>query len=143
MDFETTLEPLVLKAIKAIESTGDFLVEQTPLVIQEFIMWKTVEHSMMIVVALFLCIGVPFILSRFLGSDSDDYSDFSIFNKHFDLSDFGAGLYKDSIFLVLSIILCCVGVGIFLHHAFSLAEVIIAPKVYLLEYFTMGRNVTK
>ena len=131
MDFETTLEPLVLKAIKAIETTGDFLVEQTPLVVQEFIMWKTVEHSMMLVVALFLGIGVPYILSRFLGGNDSNYSDLKMFNKHFDFDDFTGGLY-----VALCIIVLLISGGLFLYHAFSLAEVIIAPKVYLIEYFT-------
>ena len=43
---EQTLKPLVEKAIKGLEQGADFVIDQAPLVIQEFYRWHIAEASL-------------------------------------------------------------------------------------------------
>ena len=111
------LSEVVKKALLVAEKTGNFVIEQSPLILQEFYNWNIAKFSL----GIFLCL-VGFILSVIW---------FVKFNKHEDLMDeFGCliGLIFSSVIGLFSIIYLCINI-------YNLVFILVAPKLYLIEYF--------
>ena len=112
---EKALSEILDKALSGI----DFAAEQAPLVIQELLAYKTFEHS------------ASFIIFFLLAAVAAKLTAWAIKKKK------ESGSYKGEEFLVCALVsgvltpifsLCA------LSDAFSLAQAMIAPKVYLIEY---------
>jgi hypothetical protein len=116
------------KAYSLAIKTGEFVVQEGTILLQQFILWKTVEHALYVMLGLVFIIGIPLGIrslynegdyAKFLGKQTDsDFDDFEYFG--------GACLVLVSVL---------VGLFIFFEHLFSFLKILIAPNVYLLEYF--------
>ena len=67
MDYEEILLPILNKAVQAAEATGDFVIEQSPLVLQEFMLWTVVKYGGLCAIGLILMIIVPLMARSFAG----------------------------------------------------------------------------
>jgi len=118
MSIEEQLQPLIAKAIEAAEKTGEFVVEQAPELLQQFYKWQIIESILNIVfglVVLFICV---FII-KWATKAVKDY-DTELLG--------GAALVTSSILFIIFVI-------VFFDGIYSLVEIIVAPKLYLIEYF--------
>ena len=114
---DEVLFEVVKKALLVAEKTGNFVIEQSPLILQEFYNWNIAKFSL----GIFLCL-VGFILSLIC---------FVKFNKHEDLMDefhYLLKLFVSVVIGLLSIIYLCINI-------YNLVFILVAPKLYLIEYF--------
>jgi hypothetical protein len=139
---ENQLSELIKKAIEVAEKTGEFAIEQAPLLLQEFYMWHIVRALM------FICVGVVVyfifrLISNLFGSKEpfkwirdEGYS----FEKEEDSVLIKGRYYKKgSDDYIAAIVFNYLGLSIFTVIFFkSLYKILfinIAPKLYLIEYF--------
>ena len=116
-------EQIVKKAIEVAEKTGNFVIEQTPLLIQEFFRWHIAQNIFGLVLGLFIILlGVFFPL---VFTDKKDIGDKYLWRYCYD----NTGHY---ITLVLSVIFGCIFI---LGCGYELIFIMTAPKIYLIEYF--------
>lgn len=126
---DKVLSQIVKKALFVAEKTGEFAIEQAPLLLQEFYNWHIVSSIFFIAVFLIIaivCIRLPYLwLTNKTKSNS------------YDLKYFGR--YGDEQVVTLSWCLCIFGIivavtGLF-SNLYDLVFILIAPKLYLIEYF--------
>ena len=111
---EEQLSIILEKSLNVAEKSGEFIIEQAPLLLQEFYQWHTASHIMSSL--LFLLTLIPFII--FYKKATWQYGD-----------DFYE--IMSTIFGVLS--LCTITVSII--NIYKLVFITVAPKLYLIEYF--------
>lgn len=125
------LAELVKRGIEVAESTGNFVIEQAPQLLQEFYRWHMVSNLMGIAIELVLMF-VAFKFFKMCGSkEEDNYNGTKLLGRYYETDEFP--------FFVLCVI--CLGVllsiGIcFIKDLFDLFYLLTAPKLYLIEYFT-------
>ena len=112
---EEQLSTILEKALNVAEKSGEFIIEQAPLLLQEFYQWHTAYHIMGSL--LFLITLIPFIVF-YKKADWDSYED--EFNQIMSI-----------LFGVFS--LCTIIVSII--NIYKLVFITVAPKFYLIEYF--------
>lgn len=120
MDWKEKAEQLYAYLESVLQQTGDLVVEQTPLLVQEFFMWFTVHHIFYVILGVLL-----FLLSIYLhqlGSDEKDRK------RGKDLYDGTQGFW---VFIVVPT--GFVGVLMFFTNLYSLLQILVAPRIYLLE----------
>lgn len=105
-----TLEIILKKALELAEKTGDFAVEQSPILLQEFYIWHMWTAILGIVLALLISL-VIFIIIRVIVKNLDDTSCY---------------LYNWIQIIPIAIL----GINIY-----NLVFVLVAPRLYLIEYF--------
>jgi|SaaInl47_10m_RNA_FD_contig_41_1724374_length_730_multi_4_in_0_out_0_1 hypothetical protein len=113
-ELEKQLSTILEKALNVAEKSGDFVIEQAPLLLQEFYKWHTASHIMG--ACLFV---IPLIL-------------FIYFYRKADWD------YLDSLNEILSVVfgvlsLCFIITSVI--NIYQLVFIITAPKLYLIEYF--------
>jgi F0F1-type ATP synthase assembly protein I len=111
---EEQLSVILEKSLSIAEKSGEFIIEQAPLLLQEFYQWHTATHIMGSL--LFLLTLIPFIY--FYKAAEWDYGD--SFKEVMSIT-FGTGS-------ILTIIVSIVNI-------YQLAFITVAPKLYLIEYF--------
>lgn len=117
-NLEKQLAKVVEKAIEAAERTGEFVVEQAPDLLREFYTWHTTRLCISVVLCLLLLIGILFWL-RYVVKNSD-----YLRRKDLDMPH------------IMGIALCGIPViGTLIVQGFSLIKILVAPKLYLIEYF--------
>lgn len=104
-------------ALNAAQKTGDFIVEQAPGMIEEFLRWKLVEN--IFAAALSVCIVVFVFIVRNRISRKIDYDD-----------------EATTVSWLISILLSALPVIIFFRSCFNAMQIWVAPKVYLFEWIT-------
>ena len=62
-ELENTLNEILKKALEVAEKTGEFAIEQAPLLLQEFYMWHITESIILCLVGLIMVIE-PYIYYR-------------------------------------------------------------------------------
>jgi hypothetical protein len=115
---DEVLSEVVKKALLVAEKTGTFVIEQSPLILQEFYNWHICESILGI--SLWFLISIVLIIIAFKIKNKE-YFDFS------DIDDFMPILII-CIFLVFSI-------GFLCSYVYDLVFILVAPKLYLIEYF--------
>lgn len=116
---DKALANILQKGLELAEKTGHFIVDQTTDVVQQFIYWRLCMHSIYVLVS-----GIVlYILYRWIkqvwkwGNEETDYD--------------GGALMFALIILIISI----AGAGIFfISNLLDVIKLIVAPKVYLIEY---------
>jgi hypothetical protein len=126
---DKVLSEVVKKALMVAEKTGEFVIEQAPLLLQEFYNWHIVSSIFFII--LFLIIAITCIRLPYLWL-TDKTKESSYDSKYF-------GRYGDEQIVALSWCICVFGVisaviGLFT-NIYDLVFILIAPKLYLIEYF--------
>jgi len=137
---EQTLKPLVEKAIKGFEQGADFVIDQAPLVIQEFYRWHIAEASLGLLLSI---IGIlsPYIAFRILSLKEKKAEWEELYSKPYSSNPYreilNRYIHKDHLIpigAVGSMIVICGIVG-FCIHIMDLVKILVAPRLYLIEYF--------
>lgn len=124
---DKVLSEVVKKALIVAEKTGDFVIEQAPMLLQEFYNWHIFSHIF------FICIGIIIILfSRYapylwLEKEEDVYNDVRYFSRYGEEGVF----FGYALFLIGGIL----GFIITLIDIYNLIYILVAPKLYLIDYF--------
>ena len=123
------LSEVVKKAIDVAEKTGNFVIEQTPLVLQEFYRWHIASDIIGIVICILLFTLSIVIPRIWLDKEKGTYSDCWFFGKYGDSDGWGGGAW-------FAFAICNVFSIFFLFRCiYDLVFIVIAPKLYLIEYF--------
>lgn len=123
---DKVLSVIVQKATIVAEKTSDFVIEQSPLLLQEFYNWHIWSNILFILLSILLfLIGryVPYIWLRPINKTDD----IIFFNKSGD----GDGAAAWGTFVLTSLI----SLSIFLKYIYKLIYILVAPKLYLIDYF--------
>jgi hypothetical protein len=128
-ELEQTLQKILEKSLEIAEQTGDFVIEQAPDLLRQFFLWHTVEHIFGILLA-----GLIFFIStriiRLWGvAKEDNYHESKILGKWYD--------DEEPAFFAYAVILCgaITSTVVMCTHVYKLVFLLIAPKLYLIEYF--------
>ena len=116
-DLNELLRPLVEKAINGIDKGTEFVIEQAPDLLQEFYNWHIAESSIIIV---FLLIGV--VQMFWLKKPIERMRNFDD-----DALDIGRIVLQGIVGIVCLVNLCV--------QLLQLVKILVAPKLYLIEYF--------
>ena len=111
---EEQLLIVLQKAIEVAEQTGEFAIEQAPLLLQEFYRWHIISNLFMVI--LFILLGIlSFKNGNRVSKKQGDYVDTPIpFFSHF--------------IAFISMIVVLVSI-------YNIIFILVAPKLYLIEYF--------
>ena len=113
------LAEILKKGLEAAEKTGSFVVEQAPDLIQQLIVWKTCEYILLILIS----VGLILSIKKWYNSAIKRYGDF------IDSVEFvGFSIYS-------IIVIPIFGIALF-HSFFNLVQILLAPKIWLIEYIT-------
>lgn len=116
---DKVLSEALKKAIETAEKTGQFVVDQAPDLIRQFLIWKTVEYSIL------LLLGLVFF---YVAYRIIKWTNKQIADDHYD----GWEDYPGSIASVLFLFIF--GVFIISASLFPLVKILVAPKIFLIEY---------
>lgn len=114
---QTSLAVIIQKATTGVEAGVNFLSEQMPDVIHQLLMWKMVE-SLSYMILSFLLIGAIVVLWHYVFK----------FEKDADYSSSGFGYF------VGALLTLCLGAAAFCAFNLTWLQILIAPKIYLIEY---------
>lgn len=120
MNTEELLKPIIEKALEVAETTGEFVIEQAPLLLQEFYAWHYALNISWIIINL-IAIIIPFILHARLKYLLDDNNEDMHYLYAIPVITFG---------LLAFISFVCIFFNIF-----DLIKLVVAPKLYLIEHF--------
>lgn len=133
---EELLLPLVEKAINGVEKGADFIVEQAPIIVQQFLTFKTFECGFYLLVSIILMFTYRFALPLFTTKEKPDdvfkYLKLSgrfIVTGNYDLSPHQVCL------TAITVIGSFIGITIFFRTIIKFVKILVAPNLYLLEYF--------
>jgi len=124
---DEALSSVVKKAIVTMEKTGDFVIEQAPMVLQEFYQWHIISSILLIMLSVVIFLIGRYASYLWLSKEKSCWRFFKRYGEE----------YSDTIILAwvtfcISIIIAFV---IFSLHLYKLIFILVAPKLYLLEYF--------
>jgi len=121
---DDALSKAVEKGIELAEKTGNFVIEQAPDLLKEFYIWHIVQNALGMLGGLFLCF-IAYKIIKLTGDDESNYmTDCEIFGKHI-----GFGTILISGFFSIG------GIVFIMTSIYGLVFIIVAPKLYLIEYF--------
>lgn len=126
-ELEQTLQKILEKSLTLAEQTGELVLEQAPDLLRQFFAWHTAEHAMGIIVG-FLFIFIPYFLIKWVGSKEGDEYSIKIFNRYVDDEIGMSGI-------IGAIVSAIVGIAFIMINCYNLVYIIIAPKLYLIDYF--------
>ena len=112
---EEQLSVILEKSLNIAEKSGEFIIEQAPLLLQEFYQWHTASHIMKSL--LFLITLIPFIVF-YKKADWGSYE-----NGFSEIMSISFGVFS----------VCTIIISIF--NIYKLVFITVAPKLYLIEYF--------
>ena len=112
---EETLAKILEKALNVAEQTGDFVMEQAPQLLQEFYSWHIAANIMGI------CLAVVFLLTFIMFYKKSDFDSYEF--EFWNFMTIFTGALNIVTFIMFFI---CV---------YSLIFILVAPKLYLIEYF--------
>ena len=123
---DEVLSKVVEKALNVAEKTGEFVIEQAPLLLQEFYQWHICSSIFFIILGIaFIIIGIR--LPYFWLDKEERNWDFKYLNRYGYEGAisawfcFGTGTIVGIIMLIVNI--------------YDLVFILVAPKLYLIEYF--------
>lgn len=123
---DEVLSEVVKKALVVAEKTGNFVIEQAPMLLQEFYAWHIWSDIF------FILLGISFIICGirlpylWLSKEESNW-DYKYFKKYGDDGviiawfSYGIGLLIGIIMLIVNI--------------YDLVYILVAPKLYLIDYF--------
>jgi len=125
---DEVLAKVVEKALIVAEKTGEFVVEQAPDVLQQFFAWHIASNIYWLLFALLMFLGGRYFPYLWLSKDGDGDS---FFNRNAESSYSDAAMGAWVFFSAMSVLSAIV----FFIHVYDLAYILIAPKLYLIDYF--------
>lgn len=128
-NLENQLAKVVEKSLSIAEKTGEFVIEQAPDLLREFYAWHITSSALGVLLGVFLMIlGFNIFklwTNKYKEGEKVDYM-YSVFMGRIGES---LSIYMPFVFLNLF------GIIILCFNLFSLLKILIAPKIYLIEYF--------
>ena len=115
MELNETIVNILQKAIELAEQTGEFVLDQSPIILQEFFIWRTLRHSVIILICIIVIIISIKLKKRVLNFFNNDY--------------------WDSPTIIFDVITIGVIIGA-ITELFDLLFIIVAPRLYLIEYIS-------
>ena len=100
---------ILKKAIEIAEETGDFVIEQSPLLLQEFFTWHTTKAIFAISISFISILIITFIV----------YKTVKLYNDK--------TIYWLNLISIVPFIIVCI-------YTYKLIFITIAPKLYLIDY---------
>ena len=113
------LAEILKKSLEAAEKTGSFIIEQAPDIIQQLILWKTVQYSASVVIGVFLL----YMLWKKYSSDKKK-------TDYYDSEDY---FLENPMRIIMYFVLGAIGFSL-ITGAYSLIQIVFAPKIFLIEY---------
>ena len=114
---EEQLSIILEKSLNIAEKSGEFIIDQAPLLLQEFYKWHTVSYIMGSLI--FLLTLIPFIVF----CKKAEFGNYKVNNEFYEILAIMFGLA--SIFTVTFSLI----------NIYKLIFISVAPKLYLIEYF--------
>lgn len=111
---ETQLSGLVEKAIEVAEKTGEFAIEQAPLLLKEFYAWHLISNIMGVILCLIIIVSFIVLFKK------TKFEYIETFNEILCII-LGVSSISSFIFLCINI--------------YNIVFILVAPKLYLIEYF--------
>lgn len=130
---DEVLAEVVKKALTVAEKTGDFVIEQAPLLLQEFYNW----HITVSILGILLGICI-FLLGRYIpniwiiNNESQGNYSSKYFSKYTKNDSWENGITPAWIIFFTGLLTSIVIISI---NLYNLLFLLIAPKLYLIEYF--------
>lgn len=118
---DEVLSKVVEKALTVAEKTGEFVIEQAPLLLQEFYAWHIASNCLGAALFIFLSGLLCYVIRRINKWGKEENLDLSDPEYFFPKMLSWTGLIISFIFLCANI--------------YDLAFIYFAPKLYLIEYF--------
>lgn len=115
---------LIEKGIEVAEKSGQFVIDQAPDLLKEFYMWHIAQNVFGILLGIILLLASYKVIKMFGENESDWDTDLEIFGKHI-----GFGVILTSAFIALF------GIIFFFASLYQLIFILVAPKLFLIEYF--------
>ena len=125
------LSELVKKALEIAEKTGEFVIEQAPLVLQEFYMWEISKSIFFILLSVLIFLFgryTPHIYLEKYDIEKKRYFYSKFFGRGGEDTEVGFA----SVFLILCIVF---SIALFIYYSYNLIFISVAPKLYLIKYF--------
>ena len=137
-ELENTLNTILLKAIEVAEQTGEFIIDEGSVLLKQFYLWHTSMHIMGMVLAIIIFI-VGIVIAYSATRKSNDLLDHPndgykvLFTRWVESESasnaiFWAGLLTSCSFIVL-----------FCVQVYKLVFILIAPRLYLIDYFIINK----
>lgn len=135
---EEAVLDIVEKAMMGIEKAGDFVVENAPEVIKQYLQWKLFEHTFYISIPLltfFILLFVFFMTTRKWNKEKDGIDgvdgdcEVSLFGRYTEWDD----IHWSSFLPVVMLINVIVFVIVFCVNILPIIQIVFAPYVYLME----------
>lgn len=141
-ELEKVLAELVKKSIEVAEKTGEFAIEQAPLLLKEFYNWHIAKSILMIVIFFGLIMVFRLISLKFGTKDENKIPEESkhnyikkpngiFYTRSYSYDDDCSGYAWYIAFNIIKY-LPLIGVSYWIHN---LVFILVAPKLYLIEYF--------
>lgn len=131
-ELEKTLQKVLEKSIEVAEQSGEFIIEQGSDLLQQFFLWHTVKHSLGMVMWLLLLFALTRIM-RIWGKE-EPFSE-----SHHEKSTKYLGRYYGEDGIIACVFFSIIGGGFcvssFFISVYRLVFILVAPKLYLLDYF--------
>ena len=112
---ENELAKLVEKSMQVAEKTGDFVIEQAPELLKQFILYNTIECVFIILICI-IAVLVSVKICKMIQKKDDMFKN---------------DVHPVWIFMSFHI----VTLGILIQYSLDLIKLLIAPKIYIIEYF--------
>lgn len=131
--FESELKQYLLDLLGTLKEGGEFMVDQLPIFVTEYLNWSIASHSIGVLLGIgFLFIaykGMKFVWEEHpKGADGEFYISYS--PDYISDRDISA---KAPLSIASAIVGLSAGLPLLLVNLFQLAKVLVAPRVYLIE----------
>lgn len=129
---DEVIAEILQKTLETAQKAGDFVVEQTPDLIQQLMLYKTMEYGVFTTIGLVVMLtGLWYLREAVRASNYSQYPSGSPLHTKYH-NKYGKGW--DEWGWPVGVLILGAGAAVFLLFAFSFAKITLAPKVWLLEY---------
>ena len=129
---DEVLSEVVKKALIVAEKTGDFVIEQAPLLLQEFYQWHIWSDVFRIVLGIIIFLCGRYIPYFWLTDESQGRYSVQFFKKWG--SQDGISKNPSASWIIFSIT-TLISIIIIIINIYDLIYISVAPKLYLIDYF--------
>ena len=119
------LAEILKKGLETAEKTGNFIVEQSPDLIRQLLIWKTVEYSVYVILGISLIIYFyrwTKKVSKEMKENEDDFEDYFMDS------------FANILIAIGQLSLLIIGMMLIAENLQDLIQIVFAPKIYLIEY---------
>jgi len=130
---DEVLAEVVKKAMVVAEKTGEFAIEQAPLLLQEFYTWHIAKRVFLILFALSIFLFGRYLPYTWLTKEPTDKNNVRFFKRY--NNEICSYMKDPSASWIIFICTSIISLIIFIVSLYNLVFLLCAPKLYLIEYF--------